>query len=272
MSTKEKYDFVCSLGGNCMMASQLQQRWLRPFALPFDWVYYKNSTPIYQLIKNFKNDFQHFFMKENLIEVSQDEYSNKHNDRVQYKDISTEIYYYNHFNKKLDDDYEFEKVKQKMVRRIKRFLECIQKSNKILFLFSHSFYIENQPYIELLNSLQKMYPGKQIFIKVVQFATKEVNFLYNNSRLEIIRFERPANYYDDPRTNIEWEFLDYIECDFSKCKVKEKFKFLQIGRLKKGISFALLPTINSIFTIKLYIFGIRLIISLGKVKDFKNSK
>lgn len=225
MNTKEKYDFVCSLGGNCMMASQLRQRGLRPFALPFDWVYYKNSTPVYKLIKYFKTNFQHFLMKDNLIELSQDEYSNEHNDRVQYKDISTEIYYYNHFNKKLDDDNEFEKVKQKMDRRIKRFLECIQKSNKILFLFSHSFYIENEPYIELLNSLQEIYSDKQVFIKVVQFATKEANFLSNDSRLEIIRFERPANYYDYPRTNIEWEFLDYIECDFSKCKLKKNLNF-----------------------------------------------
>ena len=145
--TKEKFDFVCSLGGNCMAASQLQQRGLRTFSLPFDWLFYKDSTPIYRLIECFKDNFQHFLLKENLRELHGDEITDAHNNMVQYQDTYTEIFFYNHFSKKIDNNGEFKKVKEKITRRIERFLYFLNKSNKILFIFSHHYNFENKPYI-----------------------------------------------------------------------------------------------------------------------------
>lgn len=63
---KRQYDLICSLGGNCAAAHNLQYKGLRPFSLPFDWVYMLNEEPLYKLADCFKDDFSRFFLQENL--------------------------------------------------------------------------------------------------------------------------------------------------------------------------------------------------------------
>lgn len=262
---KEKFDFVCSLGGNCMAASQLQQRGLRIFSLPFDWLFYKDSTPIYRLIECFKDNFQHFLLKENLRELHGDEITDAHNNMLQYQDTYTEIFFYNHFSKKIDNNGEFKKVKEKITRRIERFLYFLNKSNKILFIFSHHYNFENKPYIELYNFLKEFYPDKEIHIRVIQFGTNEPSFEYDDARLMITRIKRENNYYDFTKTNIEWQFLDNIECDLSKFENnKPKSAILKIQKIKKGVFFSLFPKINTLIYFKLYLFGLRIFFSFGK--------
>lgn len=265
--TKEKFDFVCSLGGNCMAASQLQQRGLRTFSLPFDWLYMKqNEIVLYGLIECFKNNFTNFMIKKNMRFIPQEEFPNNGNpDRVFYQDTETKYYFLNHFDNELDVDNEFEKVKEKIERRINRFLNCINNSNKILFLLSHVFYIENQPYIDFYNFLKEFYPNKEIYIKAVQFDSKEPSFEFDNGKLKIIRIERSSNYYDFVKTNIEWQFLDNIECDLSKFENnKPKSAILKIQKIKKGVFFSLFPKINTLIYFKLYLFGLRIFLSFGK--------
>ena len=266
--TKEKFDFVCSLGGNCMAASQLQQRGLRTFSLPFDWLFYKDSTPIYKLIECFKDNFQHFLLKENMRELRSNEITDAHSNMVQYQDTYTEIFFYNHFPKKINNDREFEKVKEKITRRIERFLYFLNKSNKILFIFLHHYNFENKPYIELYNFLREFYPDKEIHIKVIQFGTNEPSFKYDDAGLIITRIKRENNYYDFTKTNIEWQFLDNIECNMPKIiQTKTDTDFLKINKIKKGVSISILPCIGGIFCTKIYLFGLRFVFSLGKIKD-----
>ena len=59
-----------------------------------------------------------------------------HTDNAQYKDTYTGYYYVNHFSKKIDNSDEYEIVKTKLDRRIKRMLEYIDNSDKILFVLS----------------------------------------------------------------------------------------------------------------------------------------
>lgn len=69
----EKYDLICSLGGNCMAASQIRQRGLRVASLPFDWTFIVNDKPLYKLAEGFKNKFKDFLLKENLQEMTDEE-------------------------------------------------------------------------------------------------------------------------------------------------------------------------------------------------------
>lgn len=263
--TKEKFDFVCSLGGNCMAASQLQQRGLRMFSLPFDWLYMKqNEIVLYGLIECFKNNFTNFMIKKNMHFIPQEEFPNNgHPDRVFYQDTETKYYFLNHFDNELDVDNEFEKVKEKIDRRINRFLNCINNSNKILFLLSHVFYIENQPYIDFYNFLKEFYPNKEIYIKAVQFDSKEPSFEFDNGKLKIIRIERSSNYYDFVKTNIEWQFLDNIEINLPELS-KSDFSVLKIKKIKKGVLCSIFASLNTIMYVKFCLFGIRLFFVIGK--------
>lgn len=263
-TNKEAFDLVCSLGGNCMAASQLQQRGLRNFSLPFDWLYMIDYEPIPNLINSFKNNFSNFILKEDFRHVPLEEMPyTAHKDRVLYQNMKTKYFFLNHFDKKLDVDSEFEKVKEKIERRIKRFLYCVNNSDKILFLLSHSFFIENQPYIDFYNFLKEFYPNKEIYIKVVQFNSNEPSFEFDNGKLKIIRIERKNNYYDFVKTNIEWQFLDNIECDLSKFENKNK-PILEVKKIKKGISLSIFPFLNTLIYSKLYLFGLRIFLSFGK--------
>ena len=198
-------------------------------------------------------------------ELHGDEITDAHNNMVQYQDTYTEIFFYNHFSKKIDNNGEFKKVKEKITRRIERFLYFLNKSNKILFIFSHHYNFENKPYIELYNFLKEFYPDKEIHIRVIQFGTNEPSFEYDDARLMITRIKRENNYYDFTKTNIEWQFLDNIECDLSKFENnKPKSAILKIQKIKKGAFFSLFPKINTLIYFKLYLFGLRIFFSFGK--------
>ena len=69
MNTKQKFDLVFSLGGNCTAAHNLQYRGLRKFSLPFDWTYIVDEKAIYNLAEGFQTDFKYFLLKENLEEL-----------------------------------------------------------------------------------------------------------------------------------------------------------------------------------------------------------
>ncbi len=156
-TNKEKFDFVCSLGGNCMAASQLRQRGLRTFSLPFDWLYIKDEQTLYKLAECFKNNFKTFMLKENMRPVSQQEFPNNgHPDRIFYQDMMSGYYFLNHFDKELDVDNEYEKVSKKIKRRIERLNRLIKKSNRILFLLSSTFEISEDSILFLSNTLKEI--------------------------------------------------------------------------------------------------------------------
>lgn len=64
-----RYDLICSLGGNCSVAHNLLYRRLRKFALPFDWTYFEDISAIYKLAESFEVKFADQLKKENLVEL-----------------------------------------------------------------------------------------------------------------------------------------------------------------------------------------------------------
>ncbi len=269
MNTKE-YDFVCSLGGNCSGASNLKQRGMRTFSLPFDWTYIKSGNAINNLAKCFQEGFKNFLLKENLQELTEDEYNRAHTDNAQYKDTYTGYYYVNHFSKKIDNSDEYEIVKTKLDRRIKRMLEYIDNSDKILFVLSTCFQIEEEPLINLINVLKELYPSKVFDIVSIAFSC-EKDELIEHPNVKMFRYKRDNNVYDYIRTNYEWAFLDDVKLVNINKKVnineKEKPVLLKIKKVKRGISIHLFSKLPTIAAFKLYFFGIRYNFCLGKIKN-----
>lgn len=260
-----KFDLICSLGGNCSVAHNLLIRNLRKFALPFDWTYIKNENAIYNLAECFKNNFRDFLLKENLQELVGEEYNNSHSDKVQYKDCKTGYYWVNHFNKRIEDfNDEYIKVKEKIDRRIKRLKFYIDKSEKILFILSTTFEINIESIQYLSDTLEKLYPGKNFYFRVIVFSSKENHILMTNN-IEINYYKRNINDYDFTKTNYEWSFLDDLIYDPLYLTRKRKLENLfSMNRIKKGFMICFFPKLNTIFYIKLYLFGLRLQFSFGK--------
>lgn len=236
----KKFDLICSLGGNCSAAHNLEYRDLRKFSLPFDWTYIKNENAIYNLAECFKNNFKNFFLKENLQELTGSEYNTSHINKVQYKDLKTDYYWVNHFNRKIENSEEYEKVKQKIDRRIKRLLYGIQRSNNILFILSTNFLMKTtDPLKNLLKVLNKLYPEKNFYIKVISFNC-EVDEYINSNNINYYKYKRAMNLYDFTKTNIEWAFLDDVELsdvNLNLGKKKRNFISFRLFNLDVKIEF-----------------------------------
>lgn len=261
----DKFDLICSLGGSCSVAHNLLIRNLRKFALPFDWTYIKSEDAIYNLAECFKNNFQDFLLRENLQELVGEEYNNSHSNKVQYKDSKTGYYWVNHFDRKIENLNEYQKVKQKIDRRIRRLKFCIDKSEQILFILSVNFNIKIESIQYLSSTLQALYSNKNFQFKVIVFSSKEDQIL-KIKNIEINYYKRDYNNYDYNQTNYEWAFLDNLIYDPSYLIGKEKKEkiLFSINRIKKGLRICILPRLNTVFYVKLYFFGLRLQLSFGK--------
>ncbi len=214
---KQTYDLICSLGGNCAAANNLERRGLRDFAYPFDWTYFTSDEAVYKLADGFKHNFKDYLNKDNLKELP---LNPSHPEHVQYEDGYGKIIWANHFNDKIENEKEYFEVKKKLDRRFKRLINNVEQSKKILFIFSIRFQINIDSFEYLLNELNKMYPDKEFNIKVISFNCEKDEHI-NAGTVDIYRYTRDMNDYDYLKTNYEWHFLDNI-----KLSKKRKNKIL----------------------------------------------
>ena len=212
---KKSYDLVCSLGGNCAAAHNLKWKGLRLYAYPFDWTYVTEVKSIYKLAESFKNNFSDILLRENLKELPANP---DHKNNIQYEDKKTNIVWPNHFKYKIENDKEYQKVKQKIDRRCKRLLEHINKADKILFLFSLNFEVEIKIFVDFLTFLSNLYPNKKIDLKILCFNCK-TNEKLKQGNLELLKYQRAMKDSDFNKTNQDWSFLDDIILSMS---IKQK--------------------------------------------------
>lgn len=256
-----RYDLICSLGGNCSVAHNLLYRGLRKFALPFDWTYFEDISAIYKLAESFEVKFADQLKKENLVELP---VNTAHPDKIQYLDLATNIIWANHFTS--NDLCEYESVKKKIDRRFKRLLDCIGKSNSILFIFALNKEIEIKPFKYLYQKLAKLYPSKNINIKIIAFNC-DSDLIINSDNIELLKFKRGQNLYDFSQTNYEWSFLDNLELTNNIIN-ESKFKLFKILFIKRGVKINIFPIIRTtVFSVKLYLFGLKFNFTLGKERN-----
>jgi len=228
---KKEYDLICSLGGNCAAAHNLEYRQLRVKAYPFDWTYFTDRSTLYKLADGFKQKFRNILLKENLVELP---INSAHRECVQYRDETTGIVFANHFRDKIDNDAEYQKVKNKIDRRCKRLLNDIEKAHNILFLFSFSAEIDGggyEPFHNLMNVLNELYPDKNIEIRALAFDCKK-DEKWSDGLFEMDKYQRKMNDYDFGKTNYEWAFLDNVKLSV---KHKMNIKLLSLKLFGKKI-------------------------------------
>ena len=209
---RRKYDLIFSLGGNCSVASNLQQRGLRPFSLPFDWVYFKEKSTLDYLVSGFRTRFSDLMQRENLIEItpSHPEWVDTHKGFLKFLDKETGSRFVNHFTKPLSEDGEYEKVYKKLRRRVDRLFDALESGQRFLLLLATDVNIAEEQLSKLLDSLNELYPGKCFDLEVLRFAEDHYSETRISDHLIVKSIARKFNYYDFIRTNYEWQFLDEV--------------------------------------------------------------
>ncbi|MBO5286842.1 MAG: hypothetical protein J6B34_01825 [Clostridia bacterium] len=131
----KKFQNVISLGHFCSVAMELERIGLRKASYPFDWVIASDFEKVCQLLST---RFEGFLEKDSLLQEKNPKY---------YFNEKTEIHFYHDFSPKLSLDAQYEDVKKKFERRIKRLFEDI--TTPTLFIR----YITNKRELEyILNS------------------------------------------------------------------------------------------------------------------------
>lgn len=260
---KKKYDLIFSLGGSCAAAYQLKVRNMRVASLPFDWLFCVDNSALINLIKCFEEDFQGWFLKENLKELKDEEKGES--PLYQYKDIATGYRFIHDFHKALDENGEYEKNKSKYARRIGRLYKYLDKAQKICLLFDSNFKSD----IDLFRRLQKVLEekfGKKDLIDFVicEFESDKCENIIEDN-ISVYRYLHKKDYYMYSTKTFEFKFLDDM-CLSSK--LNSIFSnFLLVKKIKKGFSLNIIGIMPTIFRIRVYLFGFRIDFCIGKVKD-----
>ncbi|MFK3960737.1 DUF1796 family putative cysteine peptidase [Guptibacillus hwajinpoensis] len=136
---KKPYDLIVSLGSSCSPAAHLRRNHLRKFSMPFDWIVTPKLSDINRVIQNQFKDFmllenlqridgQANFLDDNEIAQNSKAYfvQDTHNNMLSVHDFPILP------NKEWNDTYPA--YRQKLERRIERFLLQLQQASSILFI------------------------------------------------------------------------------------------------------------------------------------------
>ena len=194
-------DLICSLGGDCIAASQQKVRGLRPFSLPFDWCMSDGAAAIEKLAEQFAVGFSGFARRENLEPIPGSHFG--------YKDTKTGFSFIHHFKDKIEQEGEFERFDEILQRRISRLHRAIESSGTVLFLLSRTWKVDERCLRAVSNSCIKKWPGKKFQFVLVTYNSQPAT-IYHNDMYGVIRIPRDRTGYDLREKVFEWSFLDEI--------------------------------------------------------------
>lgn len=152
IKTKVKiYDLIISIGEACSCTQCLRLFKLQDFSYPFDWLWGSTFTKRIDIISS---QFENFINKEDLV-FSHPEKPISCN---AYKNISNGLVFNHDFPQNVAFDIAYKEVRAKYDRRIKRLLEKINNSQKVLFVYMELPTAQNTLGLNniLINSQEKL--------------------------------------------------------------------------------------------------------------------
>ena len=184
-----KYDFIIPLGTDCSIAGALSNLGKRKCSFPFDWCIIKLNRIKFL----FKNNFQDFFNKDELIKSGNGFPKTKDN----------EIYFYHtpEFDK-LNETYE--ETRKKFDRRCERLNKILNEEYNILFI--------RKAEDDSVKDLEEL-------VEIIVKKFSKINFkilLINNIKNEEINSEKLVKKYCE-RNN----FLKYHQNDYFSHSIKD---------------------------------------------------
>lgn len=155
------YDFVMSLGYNCMVAYQLKRLSLRSFSGPVDWVIIHETRDLIRLLDH----RFHGYMDEQKLNIL-----GAHNGFLSVQDTEYKAHSFHDFPCHGDHLMitNYAEFKQKLDRRISRFLSLAAQADSALFVREHCSY---EDALLLRDSLASLVKG-QTHLLIINY-TKE---------------------------------------------------------------------------------------------------
>lgn len=202
----ESFDFVCSLGGSCATAKQLQFNNLRNCSLPFDWLFCLDDRPLKYLKIAFENNFNDWLLFENLRELEENERGNSK--LFQYCDEASGYNFIHDFHQPKENQNEYDSVMEKYQRRIRRLLHLIAHSKNVLFVLDARYEVNIKLLYDIKQVIEKKYKTKVKFL-LFQFNAHE-NKVERQSWITIRYISRNYTNDDYNRQPEEWNCLKNI--------------------------------------------------------------
>lgn len=174
MKPKMKYGAIVPLGCACLAAQSLRETGRREEAFPLDWVVPIDLAKGLELVEN---HFQNFFDKEDFVHVPERD-SQKN---FAYWNKRTNILFLHDFRDDRAFAGEYERIKEKYNRRIKRLYRILSKKNNVLFLYVHSsYYLKHKPTDDEIktafNRLTALYPHKNLHLLYISLSGAGAGF------------------------------------------------------------------------------------------------
>jgi hypothetical protein len=201
------YDFILSLGGSCAVANQLKVRGLRPFSLPFDWVFCVSPDALARLADCFRDDFARWMLTENLVEVDACD-RNAHAKKFQYRDTFTGYRFIHDFAE--PKAVCAEAVRDKYRRRIDRLYDKLQKADSIALCFDAKYPGSEENLLAIRSLLlEKFGAEKNIDCYLVEFCADRYETI-SNKHLTVFRYTHPkTDYIFGPHPTFEFGFMEH---------------------------------------------------------------
>lgn len=246
-----KYDLIMPIGSACKTTYNLRQRKLQRESLPFDWIW----LPTTEVVAGMLHDkFGNFLLKENL------EFKPSNIiDHDIFIDHGCGVEFWHDFPYQTDLDRDYDEIKAKYNRRIKRMYENIHASKRILLFRTviikpghkpEDLYDDEMISDDLLlkqaEKLFALFPGKKVDLVYVNLFLdpheyKEVRLSDNLLKIEAHTPEKD-----------EWignqKLFDQILSPYdlsSQAKIRYWFKNLKFKTRKNLIKFGALLKIKS---------------------------
>lgn len=230
---KSQYDMVLSLGGSCAVASQLKERGLRLASYPFDWLFTRDPKSLDMLVQCFRENFEHWMLPENLIDVVPDDY-NPHAAKYQYQDVYTGYRFIHDFIQPKESSAA--DVRRKYMRRIKRMSERLKVAKHIALCFDAEYGGCREPLLAIRRMILDKFGGnKLIDCYLVEFKADRFEIL-REGPLSIYRFPHPKNDYIFSRQTFEFSYMDdFVLSDMFKSEERGKGNRLYLAHTAHGI-------------------------------------
>lgn len=205
-----QYDFIVSLGENCISSGNLRRNKLQYESFPFDWI----GITLEQAVRMLKTHFKNFLELQNL------QLSARAENHDRYMDVIQQIEFVHDFDSDTDPSVNFEKVKNKYFRRIERLFQRMDEARSILFVISSNRHIEDEILRQQWLELHKLCP--QAKVDLICFELPQGDKSVKKCRIsdQIQRFVLTS-----PNPN-DWNALrdDYTEC-LKPFKLKAAIRF-----------------------------------------------
>lgn len=247
---KKEYDLILSLGGSCAVANQLKVRGLRPYSLPFDWVFCVSPDALARLADCFRDDFAHWLLPDNLVEVDACD-RNANAAKHQYRDSFTGYRFIHDFME--PKEVCAEAVRTKYMRRIDRLYDKLRKADSIALCFDAK-YSGSEENILAIRSLvlEKFGTDKEIDCYLVEFCADRHETI-EQEHITIFRFSHPkTDYIFGPNPTFEFAFMDDFRLTGKfKSEERGKGRWFYLAHTPHGFKVWLWRTARPIFGMKL---------------------